>query len=387
MDRAAAPVETLQALELRVLEGPQRGANAPLPTGLACLLAIEPEGRENGAETAEGADIVLREPSAAPTRVRVTADAPNAMLEVLQGQVQLADRVVSAGEQALWALHAPLRVGATVVAFGRACVDDWSLDAAATEPASASAAPATADAAEPREPPTPLRRRPEVWLASMGAGVLLACAGALGLAHVAAAPRPLPVMDSATLFSALRDSEFAALEMEQGADGRLSLRGRLATQAQRERLDAWLAARRQSATIDVFIDEAVAHDMTETFRVNGVAVKAQVAGSGRFIAEVAERDHDRLARAEAVVRRDVRGLDTMNIRNSATPLPPPAPPVPDDPGKRIASLVPGETAYLVTADGARYFLGALLPSGHRITQIARASVTLERDGQQSTLNF
>jgi type III secretion protein D len=61
--------------------------------------------------------------------------------------------------------------------------------------------------------------------------------------------------------------------------------------------------------------------------------------------------------------------------------------LPDDPGKRIASLVQGDPAYVVTADGARYFVGSMLPSGHRITAVDTQSVTLERDGRQSTLNF
>jgi len=250
------------------------------------------------------------------------------------------------------------------------------------------AAPA-AETGSTAEPPArlPLRRRAEVWLASMGAGVLLACAGALWMAHVTAAPRAAPVLDIAALTSALRASEFASLEVTRGVDGRISLQGRVATQVQRQRLDAWLLDRAPQARADVLVDEAVAHDVTEVFRVNGVAVKTQVEGPGRVTAEVAERDHDRLARAEGVVRRDVRGLEQLAVHNTAKPLPPPAPPVPDDPGKRIASLVPGETAYLVTADGSRYFLGALLPSGHRVMQIAKASVTLELNGQQSTLNF
>ena len=75
------------------------------------------------------------------------------------------------------------------------------------------------------------------------------------------------------------------------------------------------------------------------------------------------------------------------MRNTAKPTPPPAAPLSDDPGKRIASLVPGEPAYLVTADGSRYFVGALLPSGHRVTQIAKGSLTLELNGQQLILNF
>jgi len=69
------------------------------------------------------------------------------------------------------------------------------------------------------------------------------------------------------------------------------------------------------------------------------------------------------------------------------PLPLPMPPISDDPGKRIASLITSEPAYLVTADGSRYFVGALLPSGHRVARINPGSVTLELHGQQTTLNF
>ena len=82
-----------------------------------------------------------------------------------------------------------------------------------------------------------------------------------------------------------------------------------------------------------------------------------------------------------------RGLARLSLVNRAKPAPPPAPPVPDDPGKRIASVVPGDPAYLVTADGARYFVGAMLPTGHRITRIDGQHVTLERGGEESTLNF
>jgi len=75
------------------------------------------------------------------------------------------------------------------------------------------------------------------------------------------------------------------------------------------------------------------------------------------------------------------------VRNTVRPAPPPAPPVSDDPGKRIASLVAGASAYLVTVDGARYFVGAILPTGHRIVAIERTAVALERDGQRTSLNF
>lgn len=374
MDRAAPSLDSMHALELRVLEGPQGGARAPLAATTPCVIAAQPDG------AGEGADIVLREEQLPAARVRVRAELPQATIEVLQGQVQLGDKTVAAGEQAEWPMHSPLKIGHSVVAFGRACVDDWS--------AAPSSLPAGESMAESKPAPLPLLRRAEVWLASMGGAVLLACVGALWMAHVAAAPAAAPVTDpAAALATALRASEFAALEIRRTADGRITLRGRLATQLQRTQLDTWLAGIHQSPTIEVWVDEAVAHEVTEVFRVNGVSVRSQQAGPGRIAVEAAEPDAERLNRAAEVVRRDVRGLVALDVRNTAKPAPPPAPPVSDDPGKRIASLVPGETAYLVTADGSRYFLGAMLPSGHRVVQIARGSLTLELNGQQSILNF
>jgi len=375
MDRAALPVESMDALELRVLQGPQSGARAPLTAGMPCLLAAGPDG-------GDGADIVLREPGVAPTRVRVSADAPHAILEVLQGEVQLGGETLQAGSQTLWPMHAPLHIGALVVAFGRACVDHWPSPSGQTD-----GTPAADPATSPPDNP-PLRRRAEVWLAAMGAGVLVVCAAALWIAHAAAAaPAVAAAPDAAALSTALRGTEFATLQAVRGADGALTLRGRLASDSARQKLDAWLLALGVPARVDVVVDEAVAREVAEVFRVNGVAVKATVAAPGRIDAEAAERDAERLARAEEVVRRDVRGLEQLAVRNTAKPLPLPMPPISDDPGKRIASLITSEPAYLVTADGSRYFVGALLPSGHRVARINPGSVTLELHGQQTTLNF
>ena len=375
MDRAALPVESMDALELRVLQGPQSGARAPLTAGMPCLLAAGPDG-------GDGADIVLREPGVAPTRVRVSADAPHAILEVLQGEVQLGGETLQAGSQTLWPMHAPLHIGALVVAFGRACVDHWPSPSGQTD-----GTPAADPATSPPDNP-PLRRRAEVWLAAMGAGVLVVCAAALWIAHAAAAaPAGAAAPDAAALSTALRGTEFATLQAVRGADGALTLRGRLASDSARQKLDAWLLALGVPARVDVVVDEAVAREVAEVFRVNGVAVKATVAAPGRIDAEAAERDAERLARAEEVVRRDVRGLEQLAVRNTAKPLPLPMPPISDDPGKRIASLITSEPAYLVTADGSRYFVGALLPSGHRVARINPGSVTLELHGQQTTLNF
>jgi type III secretion protein D len=366
-------LDSLQALELRVLQGPQAGARAPLAAGRAVVVS---------AGGPADADIVLRDDSAA-ARLRITADITHALVEVIEGELRLGEQLLAAGAHAAWVRHQPLRIGATVLAFGLACEDEWP-DAV---PPGAPAPVPPSDAHDTQKTRPPLCRRAETWLAATGAAVLLACGGSLWMAHVVAAPVATVAFSAPLLADALKQGEFAALEATTLPDGRPVLRGRLADLAQRTRLERWLATRQWAPALDLLVDELIARDIAEVFRVNGIAAQAKPTGAGGFAVELAERDTQRLARAEEVVRRDVRGLQRLSLRNTATPLPPPSVPVADDPNKRIASLVPGEPAYVVTADGAHYFVGALLPSGHRIAQIAAQRVVLERDGQQTNLNF
>ena len=64
MDRAAPPIESFHALELRVTAGPQRGARAPLKSGAASVIATRPDGQ------ADHADIVRGDDHSAPGRLR-----------------------------------------------------------------------------------------------------------------------------------------------------------------------------------------------------------------------------------------------------------------------------------------------------------------------------
>ena len=321
------------ALELRILDGPQLGARAAVESGVPFVVGA----LRDGDDAAASCDIVLNEPGAAGhVRARVTVDRHDALLEVLDGEVELDGRRHAAGRQVAWPMHAPLRIGAATVAFGRADVERWPGPSDAGSNGAPAPAPVWATRTARR---APLLRRPEVWLAATGAVVLLACTGSLLAAHRVAAPPP--------------------------ADPKPHL--------------------------DVGVDEQMLHNVVEVFRVNGIAVQARLAAPGRVEAEAAERDPDRLARAEEVVRRDVRGLEKLEVLNTVPAEPPEQSPVADDPNKRIASLVPapaeGGPGYIVTADGARYFVGALLPSGYRIAQIEAQRLQLERDGRQSTLNF
>jgi len=161
---------------------------------------------------------------------------------------------------------------------------------------------------------------------------------------------------------------------------RIELRA-VATLAERARLDAWLSSAGNALDRSPGRRNA-GGDVIRDLRINGVSVQA------RSPAWVPSRrkpraDVDRLARAEEVVRRDVPRSRKTRAANTATPLPKPVPHVPTDPGKRHRLAGSREPAYIVTADGSRYFVGSMLPPA-QIMQIGCPSVKLERDGQETT---
>src|SRR5262249_11988108 len=157
-----------------------------------------------------------------------------------------------------WGMHAPLKIGGSMVAFGRAGNPKWP-GAAASAPHETPAEDSTQAVA--RKPRTPLSRRPEVWLAAMGGLRLLICGAAFGTALLAAPP-PTETVVPPSLAVALRGSEFSTLQAATRKDGKLELHGRLDSEELRSRLDSWLAERQLTPAIDVQVDETLVRNVT-----------------------------------------------------------------------------------------------------------------------------
>jgi len=389
------------SLELRVLAGRQRGARSPLAAGTGCILAVAADG------SAEGADVVLCEEGTPATRICITPGPAHATLDVMEGTVRLGTRELAAGDQALWLPRTRLVLGAAVIAFGPADEEGWQValewetaaerrggpagNAAEDGPAgsprggSGSAGPGAGGSAGPDRP---RRRWLEFGLIGAGAAAAIACAATIWAGHVApVVARTADPEPAAELAGLLDNSPFPGLAIQRDLNGRLQVSGRLPKLADQGRLEAWLAEKNIQASLKVSVDEAVIRDVTEVFRVNNVADQARLDGPGEIEADAAEPDPAVLARAEAAVRHDVPGLASLTVRNGARPKPARTAPVADDPNKRIVTIVAGDPAYVVTVDGARYFVGAVLPTGHRIIEIAAQQVTLDRAGEQTILNF
>jgi type III secretion protein D len=398
-DRPQAPPEDMTApCELRVLAGPQAGAGVPLTPGATI---------DVGSLSAGDCQLVLRDPRVNEQRIRLRVDRQAIRIEVLAGTVDMAGQMLTAPITADWPPFMPLRMGDTVMSVGTPHSAQWAevmvvaaaapragLDAHAdlSTTLSSPGAPAPADgAASASEPAASGRRKPEAWLAMIGGLVTVAAAGLLVFSSALTNARAAPETLLQRLQGQLRAPAFLGLHIDQIALDRFSIRGQVLTTADRARLDRLLTEAGVTAEVDIEVGDQIADAVRDVYRMNGVAADvsppARLADVGMVHLRTASADLPRLALIEATAKHDVRGLKLLHVENALPQRAPDATPVSDDPGKRIASVVPGEAPYIVTADGTRYFTGALLPSGHRIDAINDTELLLEKDGKTHPLKF
>jgi type III secretion protein D len=300
---------------------------------------------------------------AARAELELLAD--GAEWRAVEGELLIDGRRLAAGECRRVPWSRPVQLAGTPLAVSGADMGD----AAPTAP--------SAPAARPR-----WGRR----LVTGGAALVAASLSMLALA-MAIAPQPPTAEQQARRAEALLRSAGLTAISASVSEGRLVIDGYLETDAERTRAEQVLAAQGLRPELRVWVNETVVRAVQDVYRVQGVAAQVQATGPGSVRVSTALADPSPLPEIEAAARRDVRGLNRLDARNQPPAHVPSPIPALDDPGKRVAGIVAGPEPYVVTADGTRYFVGALLPTGHRIVAIAGSRVELEREGQASAVVF
>lgn len=322
-------------LELRVLAGRQAGARARLDAHEAQIVCGL--NAANHADT-QFADVLLA--SGVDFQVRLLPTAPGKVaLQLLSGVAVLGGKTLEPGTTPhAWAPGQPLQLGDAIVAYGPADQPHWP------EPVLHDEEPERTTAGSPPPRAAPARPVAEALLTVVG---LVMVIGGASLAWRG---------------GTLREAGQAVSQVVPPAQA---------------------AAAQRPATADL------AAGVVEVFRLHGIAAKPTWTDDGELVLHTRERDTAKLDAATAAARRDLARLPVLHVDNQPPVVAQPTPvSPPDDPAKRLVAVIDNsDSPYFITADGSRYFNGALLPSGHRVVEIAERAVVVERDGQRTRLTL
>lgn len=387
------------AIELRVLDGRQAGAGAALHRGRTLVVGAA------GDSGPQRPDVVLQDAALAGSRVALTIEGQGLQLEMLAGRARIGGRELGAGERAALAWYEPFTLGTTTLAAGELMSPHWlgalarvgsapTPDGVAPAEGTAGADEAARNAADDRTRPAEhgpgaAAARPHRYARLLGGAGAMIAVTALGVLALVSIALPAARAPSATerIAGALRAAGLeTALRVETGAAG-LVVTGHVASAAQRQQLERLLADAGVQPRVEVWAGDQIAQAVSDFYRIRGVPAEVTTTGVGSVRVATHASSASALAAIESDARREIAGLRAIESVNEPAPAADAPSPVVDDPGKRVAALVPGDPAYLMTADGARYFVGATLPTGHHVVAIEAQSVLLERNGALSTLAF
>jgi type III secretion system YscD/HrpQ family protein len=363
---------------LRVLDGPSRGAEVALPAGRALAVG-----------DAWTNDVVLRGAGSKGLRMSLAPIGDGASVTLQEGVVEILGQAVAAPATVVLPPYTPLLLGETAICCGEPASPRWR--------EAERLLACVRDLAEPRVPQDPPAARPRsadktisAWLNRTGRPAwigVIAVVGALVAGEVLAFSHPSTqrIDTVPAVRRTLAQAGFQGLSVDPAPGDRILVHGFLHTDAAAARLLALVRASRLPVILAVQTDDGLVRQVEDLFRTAGVKAQARPTGPGLLTFTAAAADPGAVETLRRRALADIAGLRGLSYAGSQ--LDPKAGSLaPDDPGKRITAIYGGPDGFVSTADGSRYFAGAVLPSGHRIVSIESRDVIVERGDERLALS-
>ena len=175
--------------------------------------------------------------------------------------------------------------------------------------------------------------------------------------------------------SALQDVGLNGLEVHTDVANVPHVSGFVAKPAQVAALRNELARRGVHAEIAVRSGADMAKAVAEILRLSGIEAEGRYVDQGTV--EVRGHFGDQKNLHSVLESRAMHEIDALkkvvavNLDRQEQPKPQP------NDGKRIAQLVDGNDPYLVTRDGSRYYVGAVLPNGSHLQSVEGQEAVIE----------
>lgn len=374
---ADAPIDTQV---LRVLTGRLAGVEKALPASGRISIGHE-----------FWQDVVIRDPAVKGVAIDMTIEGTGVQITVLSGTASLLGSQLNAGDTALLPSYVPLSIGGVAMAWGAPESARWNEAGGliASVPPAAALPPTLQDQAMGLAGKA--GDRLGVLLAGWrlpalaGASVLLVAASAAG-----------PAMDAFGLTTDRAGKVERALEKAGLPDLRattnhatnaVTVSGVVTGEADRAKASEVLRSTSVPSQLDIQTSQDLARASADVARIRGLS--AQARPIGRTDVELHTSPLTSEARDQLVdaVKSDVHSVGRIVLHDDLPATDDAPVKTVADATKKVSTVVAGDPAYIQTADGARYFAGAMMPSGHRLVGIEGQTVLLEKDGRETRLAF
>jgi type III secretion protein D len=388
-------------LVLRVISGRQEGAEYRLSPRIKVRIGHNFDH-----------DIVLRNTQNKDASLELAVNDDVAILTVLVGNISVLGRQLNAGESIPCPLFVPVEIGSAIFAIGHANSERW--DDAANIAAATSAQSAPEHSADNRDDNGDLILPQSVPATHQIDGAIRHFSSSFRpIGEAIAIERRWPTYAvvvaslalAAVLFSPISnwiDQQangpeateqmlarvgFPDLQVTETAGGALLVSGVLRDDVQLQRLRRLIDDKHPGTLLDVNTMQALAAAVTDMLVAQNIDAVAKP-GRGRNIVVTSEYlPSDRQTELAAQIRGDMPAIARVMFQNDANRGEPDLQYFFASEKYGLASMVDGDPAYITTADGTKWFKGALVPTGHLITGIGNGAVQFERDGQIEELRI
>ena len=399
-------------LELRVIDGSQSGASILLDTAKSQLIGNTLD-----------CDICLGKQASSDTQIELIPGNRNASISLLRGTAMLDNKPMQQSKKYKLMLNDTVTLGETksdTTKFCIARVDNQFTDTEVVENLidnkqleHSSVANDTDsdyqrchnDAITARDPlnsapvttagtglsnrwSTPMVILLFIGFAVVGTGAAAFNSGAVNSTspHVAAIAAPIDIAEEVELL------DVGELAINKVSADTVIIDGVVKTGADQQKLVQAMEQRSEQVDIKTVLEDDVVSSVKEVFRAYGVTTDITKLKPGRVTVRTESDDLKSLASAEMAAKTDVYGLLELNLINT----PPEKTEVPvavnhqpqgDDPAQSIRMVIFGDPSYVVTEDKTIFYVGALLPTGHRIQSIKETGVVLSKGDVSIELNL
>lgn len=364
-------MQSTTPIEMFVLSGEQAGARRILDNNTTFTISGQMD-----------TDVVFRDPTINQEKLNLITKDNNVYIQVLAGDIQIQGSIAKSGDILKVPEYTKIKIGSTTFSYGKKIDASWRdiLNSVASLELASQSRNSLLNT---------IKTNRYYFLLSILLIVTLVSVTYVTYIQLNKV-EVVEKSDFNILTKLLITHGFSSLSVNQSEAGQLSISGFLMTNREKSEVEMIVDQEDIPVIFDLSIGDNLAAEVRELYRVNGVEAEVRVLNYGKVIVTTKNSDVKKLERLKAIAINEIPSLHELDsesltadnkskILGSETSF--------NKNDKRIVMVVNGSPPYIMTHDKSKYYIGALLPSGHKIVSIYDSRVVLEKDGMKTSLQF